>query len=285
MAKEKILSGIEKALSVVKFVLIKVKGDSLSFFAGGIAFYSLLSVFPAMTALVSLYGLIWDAGDVQKQMVLVQDFLPEQAYDILYKQLVAIVSVSSRSLSYTVAGGLVVAMLSAARGVKALIAAMNHVYRVHEKRSWWYKNVVAYGFTVGGIILMVVSIVLLVALPIGMRLLHLPELVLEQVGLIRWSMLGSMVIVGLTLLFRYAPSRKPTKGHWLSMVVGAIISAVLWLLSSWGFTSFVSFFPEFNQVYGSLGAVVVLMIWFFLSAYAVIVGAAVNAALEDYYDI
>lgn len=285
MAKEKILSGLEKALTVVQFVLVKVKGDSLSFFAGGIAFYSLLSVFPAMTALVSLYGLIWDAGDVQKQMVLVRDFLPEQAYDILYKQLVAIASVSSRSLSYTVAGGLVVAMLSAARGVKALMAAMNHVYRVREKRSWWYKNLVAYGFTVGGIVLMVISIILLVALPIGMRLLHLPDVVLEQVGIIRWSMLAGMVIVGLALLFRYAPARKPTKGHWLSMFVGAIISAGLWLLSSWGFTSFVDYFPQFNQVYGSLGAVVVLMIWFFLSAYAVIVGAAVNAALEDYYDI
>lgn len=285
IAKEKIIAGVKKTGSLLWFIIKKVKSDSLSFFAGGVAFYTMLSIFPAMTALVSLYGLVWDAADVQKQMVMIQDFLPQQAYDILYKQLVAIVSVSSRSLSYTVAIGLGMALLSAARGMKAMIAAMNHVYRVHERRKWWHKNLIAYGFTVVGIIAMMLSIFLLVAMPLGLKLLHMPDLVIAQAGTLRWIMLGGMVIVGLAFLFRYAPARVPTKGHWLSMFIGAVVATILWMLSSYGFTTFVDYFPQFNQVYGSLGAVVVLMIWFFLSAYAVIVGAAVNAALEDYFDV
>ncbi len=285
MTKENIISGLQKGFSLFMFMARKVQGESLSFFAGGVAFYAMLSVFPAMTALVSLYGLMWDASDVQRQMAIVRNFLPDDAYDILYKQLVSVVSVSAHSLSLTVTVGFVITLLSASRAVKAIMAAMNYVYRIHEQRRWWERNLIAYGFTLGSIGVMILSILLLVALPIIVKLLHMPDVVVEEIWVLRWIVLSSVIVIGLTLLFRYAPARKPKKGHWLSMVVGAVTASVLWLFSSYGFTEFVESFPAFNRIYGSLGALVVLMIWFYLSAYAVIIGAAVNASLEEYFDI
>lgn len=269
----------------VKFLLVRIFTENIAFMAGSIAFYTLLSVFPAMTAVVSLYGLISDVDDVQKQMGRIEVLLPPQAFEILYQQLVSVVSVSSTSLSLTVVGSILVAVFSAARGMKALLAALNIVYKVKEKRPWWKLNLVAYGMTFSSIVFLAISILTLVGLPIIINILQIPSLIENQIFYIRWIVLGIFLIIGLIMLYAAGPARKERRQHRLSLICGALAAAFLWLAMSFGFTHFVEFFPRFNQVYGSLGAVVILMFWFYLSAYAVIVGAAIHVAFEEYFNI
>lgn len=274
---------LRETVDLMVMIQKRVATENLSFFAGGVAFYALLSVFPAMTALVSLYGLVADVSDVEKQLSYVQSMFPVEAYKILETQLNAIISHSDANLSIAVLVGLAVTFLSAARGIKAMLAAMNLIYGVTETRKWLKRNALAYVFTVGAIACMAVGIFAIVAVPILINVLHLPEIIANQVAHVRWLILGGGVWVGLAILFRYGPNRVPRR--WFSMFVGSAVATVLWVLVSAGFSKFVEIFPSFNEIYGSLSAVVVLMFWFFLSAYAVLIGGAVNVALEDYFDI
>ncbi len=260
-----------------------ITAENISFLAGGVAFYSLLSIFPAMTALVSLYGLMADISDVKTQLEFAKRFFPAEAYSILNTQLNEIATQSNHHLSIAMVFGLLITFFSAARGIKAMLAAMNLVYKVKESRKWLRRNALAYVFTVGAIATMAAAIFTIVAIPILINLLHLPDIIAAQVRYIRWLVLGGTIWFGLVLLFRYGPNRIPKR--WFSMMVGAGVSTVLWLSLSIGFSAFVDFFPSLNNIYGPLSAIIILMFWFFLTAYAILIGAAVNTVLEDYFDI
>lgn len=270
-------------LTLLNRIRQRIMTEDLSFLAGGVAFYSLLSAFPAMTALVSLYGLVAEIDDVQRQLVAVEPFFPADAYLILSAQLNNIALQSNTNLSIAMVVGLIITFFSAARGIKAMLAAMNIVYNVKETRRWFRKNLIAYMFTVGAITSMAAAIFTIVAIPIIIHLLRLPEIVADQVGYIRWLILGGAVWFGLALLFRYGPNRTPKR--WISMLTGAAVSTILWVLVSAGFSAFVEYFPSFNEVYGSLSAIVVLMFWFYLTAYTILAGSAVNVVIEEYFDI
>lgn len=261
----------------------RIMTENLSFLAGGVAFYSLLSAFPAMTALVSLYGLIAEIDDVQRQLSAVEPFFPADAYLILSEQLNAIATQSNTNLSIAMLIGLFVTFFSAARGIKAMLAAMNIVYNVRETRRWLRRNVLAYMFTVGAIASMAAAIFTIVAIPVLLHFLKLPEFIADQVALVRWLILGGGIWFGLALLFRYGPNRTPK--HWFSMLIGAGVSTLLWILVSAAFSTFVELFPSFNDVYGSLSAIIVLMFWFYLTAYTILAGSAVNVVIEEYFDI
>lgn len=262
-------------------ILVRVKDavsdDALGMVAAAIAFYAFLSLFPALAALVSIYGLIADPAQIQEQITSVTGAMPASARDILTSQLQSLAAGGS-ALTVGLLVSIVLALWSASTAMGALISSLNIVYNEEEKRGFIKPYVLRLALTFGGILFAIVALFLIVAVPASLAALELsafPELIIRVV---RWLLLAAAVVAALSLLYRYAPSRRPPQWQWVSW--GAVIGAVLWLLGSALFSLYVENFGSYNQTYGSFAAVVILMLWFNLSAFAALLGAEINAEME-----
>jgi membrane protein len=271
------IPGVAFIWSIIKRVL----DDNVSFLAGGVAFYGLLSIFPAIAAVVSVYGLLVTGYDVQHHLSMIEDFMPPEAFALISDQILSINKQSEKTLSLTVFFSLFFTVYAATKGTKAMLAALNSLHRVSENRPWWKQQGVAFMLTSGGLLTLVCALLMIVAVPIIFQLLHLPNL-FAQLDPLRWMILSINIIIGLVFLFLFGPNRRCK--NLLFVVIGATVSTGLWLLTAWGFSQFVMLFPQFNKIYGSLGAVMVLLTWMYASAYAVLIGAAITAVSQDTWD-
>lgn len=257
-------------------------GDlNLSMFAAGVAYYSLFAIFPALAAAVSIYGLVADPTDVERQVGVLSGVLPREAAGLITGQLHRISSTSSNALSVGLLFGVLLALWGAASGVKALITALNVTYGEREKRGFVRLNAIALLLTLGAIIFAVLSLALIVALPALLSSLGiggLGEAGRFIVSALRWPLLALVILFGLAVLYRYGPSRDQPRWRWVSW--GASVAVVLWLVASALFSFYVSNFGNYNKTYGSIGAVVILLLWFYLTAFIVLLGAALNAEME-----
>jgi membrane protein len=263
---------------VVLRVKDEQKKDNLSIVAAGVAFYSLLAIFPALVAAVSIYGLVADPADVQRQLEAAGGLLPPEAYGVIEQQLSDIVTASGGALSLGLIGGIVLALWSAARGMKAMIIALNIVYGEEEQRGIIKYNGLALLLTLGAVLFFAVSILLIVVVPALLATIGFPQALEPWIAFLRWPLLAVLVIFALALLYRYAPDREEPRWRWVSW--GSVLATVLWLVVSALFSFYVSRFGNFNETYGSVGAIVILLMWFFLTAYVVLIGAEFNAELE-----
>lgn len=252
--------------------------DNLGVVAGGVAFYALLALFPALAALVAVYGLAFDPEAIQRQLQAMSDLLPEQVQTILERQLTDLTSTSGTALGISLAASVALAVWSATKGTKALMQALNIVYDEQETRGFIGQNAVALGLTVGGVLLVVVALGLVALLPGVLGLLGLAGTERLIIALLRWPLLAAVMVVALAVLYRYAPARAAAQWRWV--LLGAAAATLLWLVASALFSLYVSNFGSYNETYGSLGAVVVLLLWLYLSAYAVLLGAELSAAAE-----
>ncbi len=263
-------------------VLMRVKdeisGDNLSVVAAGVAFYSLLAVFPALAAMVMIYGLFADPGDVQRQLEPLKDVIPADAFAILDGQLSAVASKGTQPLGLGLILTLGLSLWSATAGIKALFTAMNIAYEEHETRNFFKLNAVALLFTVMGIAFVLVALAVIAAVPAIADLLGVEGWPRTALLLLRWVGLALFVMLALGILFRYGPSRAPARFRWITP--GALVATVLWVVGSVAFSFYVQNFGSYNKTFGSLGAVVVLLMWFYLTAFIVCVGAELNAELE-----
>jgi membrane protein len=256
----------------------QVVRDRLSIVAAGVAFYALLAVFPGLGALIALYGLVFDAQQVGKQIAGLQGLLPPQALDLVVGELRDLGQANKGALGWSAAGGLLLALWSASRGIKILIEALNVAYDQREERGFLKRNALALLLTLIGIAGSGVAIATVVFLPAVVRFVGLEPQLKVLVTYVRWPILAATVAIGIAVMYRYGPSRE--RPGWGRVVRGALIATVLWLAASALFSMFVSSFGGFNRAYGSLTAVVILLMWFLLSAYAVLLGAEINAELE-----
>ena len=268
------IPGVPFTWAVIKRVL----DDNISFLAGGVAFYGLLSIFPAMTAVVSFYGLLASGYDVQQHLSLIERFIPGDAFTLLQDQLINITQQTDKTLSLAALASLLFTLYAATKGTKAMLAALNVLHRSTETRPWWKQQGIAFILTGGGLLTLVSALMMIVAVPVIFNLLGLPWL-LERFDPVRWLILSANIAIGLVFLFALGPNRRCKPLH--LVVLGAIVATGLWLLTAWGFSQFVALFPHFNKVYGSLGAVMVLLSWMYASAYAVLIGAAMTAVAQD----
>jgi membrane protein len=250
----------------------------VSIIAAGVAFYSLLAIFPAITAFVSLYGLIADPSSVEKQVSALGQLMPSDALKLISTQLHSVVSAGSKRLGLSAVVSIVIALWSAGAGVRALMTALNIAYREEEKRGYVRFYGTAFAFTVGLIIAAMVAILVVVALPVVLQFLPLGDLAQVMIRLLTWLIMAVMIILGLGVLYRYGPSREPAKGRWISW--GAVIAAVLWLLVSLLFSVYAANFANYSATYGTLSAVIALLMWFWLSTFVILVGAELNAEME-----
>jgi len=263
-----------------KAVVVAVKDqtsrDNVSLVAAGVAFYLFLAVFPAIAAMVSLYGLIYDPIDIQRQMSNLAGLIPPAAVSLLEAQLLRVAG-AEQTLGLGFAIGIALAVWGASRGMKALLSAFDITCGVTQRRSYIRLNAAALFFSFCAFVFVLVALGLIVAFPTALRALGFPELSPMETELLRWIPLGVSVMIGLALLYRYAPNRK-VKFRWVSW--GSVAAALLWLLASAVFSLYISYFGHYNATYGSLGAAIILMLWFYWSAYAVLLGGELDAELQ-----
>lgn len=263
-------------------VLLRVKdeisGDNLSVVAAGVAFYSLLAVFPALAALVMIYGLFADPADVQRQLEPLKDVIPPDAFSILDGQLSAVASKGTQPLGLGLILTLGLSLWSATAGIKALFTAMNIAYEERETRNFLKFNAVALLFTILGLAFVLVALAVIAAVPAAVDFLGVEGWPRTGLLLLRWVGLAVFVMIALALLFRYGPSRASARFRWITP--GAVVATILWVVGSVAFSFYVQNFASYNRTFGSLGAVVVLLMWFYLTAFIVCLGAELNAELE-----
>jgi membrane protein len=259
-------------------VFKQMAAHNLFVVAAGVAFYGLLSLFPAMATLVSIYGLMFDAADVRQQLAALSALLPLEAWDIIESQLTRITANPVRTLSISALAGLLLTLWSARAGVGALMIAMNIVYNEDEKRGLVQWFLLSLLLTIGAILYTVVALALIVALPALLGPLGLEDAIRGWVTALRWPLLAVSTMIGLSIVYRYGPSRRAARWVWVSW--GAVVATLLWLLGSVLFSAYIANFGDFNETYGSLGAVIVLMMWFYVSAFIVLVGAELDAETE-----
>jgi membrane protein len=255
-----------------------ITSKNLGIVAAGVAFYALLAIFPGLGAMVSLYGLVANPSDIRHLTDITASFIPGEANSLLVDQLNALVSRPSGNLTLAAAGSILLALWSAHNGITTFMTALNIAYGETEQRGFIARNALAIGLTFGAVVFIILALVLVAILPAIIHILPLPPRWLDFIALIRWPILAVFLMAGIAALYRLGPSRQRPQWRWVS--VGSLVATVLWVLGSIGFSLYVTRFGSYNKTYGSLGAVIVLLMWLYFSSYFILIGAQINAEAE-----
>jgi membrane protein len=257
---------------------VRTSEDRLLATAAGVVFFGLLAIFPAVTAVVSCYGLLASPSTIGANLQTLALMLPEGSFQIVQDQIGRVLDKGNTALGATFLFGLALAVWSANAGVKSVIDALNVVYEEREKRGFVRLNLLSLAFTTGGIAALLLMVGAVVALPLAFDHLGLEPDSQTIVALARWPVLFIVLVAALGLLYRFGPSRRPARWQWLS--VGAVSAAVLWIAGSALLSWYLSNFANYSATYGSLGAAIGLMMWMWMSAIIVLCGAELNSEIE-----
>ena len=252
--------------------------DRLLATAGGVVFFGLLAVFPAVTALVSSYGLFADPSTIGANLGSLALMLPDGSFQIVQDQIARVLDKGTTALGATFLFGLALAIWSANAGVKAIIDALNVVYEEREKRSFLGLNLLSLAFTTGGIATLLIMVGAVVAFPLALDRIGLTPDSRQFVSLARWPLLLLVLLAGLAVLYRFGPSRPATRGQWFG--VGTLTAGLLWIAGSALLSWYLSNFANYDATYGSLGAAIGMMMWMWMSAIIVLYGAELNSEIE-----
>ncbi len=246
--------------------------------AAGVAFFSFLSLFPALIAAVLTWGLVADPSSMRDQANSVASALPASAHKLLLHQINSLIAKPSQSLGIGLVISLALALWSASGGVGNLMSAINLTYDEEETRGFVKRKLIALGLTAGIIVGGLLALGLVAVAPAVFDAIGLPgwTRVLLEIG--RWLILLALVGLGLAVLYRVAPDRDDPQFKWVS--IGAAVGTVIWLVASLVFSLYVDNFSSYSKTYGSLAAVVILLLWLWISFYVVLLGAEINAESE-----
>lgn len=256
----------------------EVSLDNVSLLAAGVAFYAFLGIFPFVTTLLTVYGLLADQSDVSRQVQLLSGVVPEEVVAFATAQLQRVAAVDPTSLGLGFLVSAVLTLWSATKGVKALMTAINVAYEERERRGFILLNLTALGLTVGAMLFLIVALAALAAAPVIIGFVPVAPEVQQLVLVGRWVVVAILAVVALAMFYRIAPNRSAARMRWV--LPGAVAAMVLWLIVSAGFSLYVANFANYNATFGSLGAIVTLLMWLYLSAFIVCIGAELNAELE-----
>ena len=264
--------------AILKRVKAEVKEDNVTLLAAGVAFYAMLAIFPAIIAVVTVYGMVADPNQVESQVSEFAKGLPSGADALLTEQLGNVVDAGRQALSIGLAISLLAVLWSASSGVQGLVKGLNLVYDEQETRGFLKLRGLSLLLTLGAILVTVVALALITVFPGVVDGLGLGQAGELAASIARWVVLALLVLVALAVLYRFAPDRANPRWRWVSW--GAVVALVLWLLGSVGFSWYVDNFGKYNQTYGALAAVIILLLWLFLSSFAVLFGAELDAEIE-----
>ncbi|GAA1578429.1 YihY/virulence factor BrkB family protein [Kribbella sancticallisti] len=262
---------------IVKRAWAEAKADQVPLLAAGVAFFGFLSLFPAVVAAVMAYGLLADPAQIRRQAQDLAAAVPESARELLLQQIDALTSAPRQSLGIGVIIAVATALWSASGGVGYLVTAVNLAYDEEENRGFVRRKLLSLGMTLGAIVFVLLTIGLFaVGAAITDGVPTVIRILLEGARLLVAVLL---IMVALAITYRLGPARDAPRLRWVS--VGAIVATVIWLIASIGFSVYVATFGNYAKTYGSLAAVVVLMLWLWLTAYAILLGAEINAESEE----
>lgn len=265
--------------AIAKRVAAKISSDRLLTEAAGITFYALLAFFPALTALVSLYGLIADPATISDNLGALSGVVPGGGMQIITDQVHSLTANGSEALGFAALLGIATSLWSANQGTKALFDALNVVYGEDEKRGFLLRTAVTLAFTLGGIVFVLLAMAAVVVVPIVLGLIGLGDAADLMLRILRWPLLLVALAALLACIYRFGPSREHARWQWVSW--GGGFAAVTWVAGSFAFSWYVGNFGSYDKTYGSLGAVVGFLTWIWLSATIVLIGAELNAETEQ----
>ena len=255
----------------------EISDDHVSLIAAGVGFYGLLALFPAIAAMIAIWGLLFDPQQIEQQIETGSGFLPQDAAAIVTEQ-ARKVAAGGGGLSLAAAGGILFALYSAAKGMKALIEGLNIINDEQEERGFIKLNLIALGITLLMIVAMLAALGAIIIVPILLGAVGLGPVAETLANLLRWPLLFVVALFALAIIYRYAPSRAQPRWRWVSW--GAAVATIIWIVGSIAFSIYVQNFGSYNETYGSIGAVIILLMWFWLSAFIVLLGAELNAEME-----
>lgn len=255
-----------------------ISEDRILLVAAGVTFYLLLSIFPGIAALISIYGLFADPATIANQLDTIANVAPGGAIQVLGDEMTRLTTNGGTTLSVGFIIGLLVSLWTANSGVSASFDALNIVYEEEEKRGLikYYAQTLA--FTICAVIFMLLSILLVIALPIALNFVPLPGGANLIVKIVRWPILFVLVALALAALYRFGPSRAKARWHWITW--GSAFATAVWIGASVLFSWYVANFGSYNKTYGSLGAIIGFMTWIWISLVVVLIGAKLDGVLE-----
>jgi membrane protein len=258
-----------------KRVFAKLGENNLTLIAAGVAFYGMLAIFPALTALISVYRLVADPADVHK--LLNAGVLPPGVASLLQAQTHTLGG-GHGMLGISVIIGFILTLWSARQGANAITRALDIAYGRLTPRGFLRRIGFDLGFTLATILFAIVALIVVIVVPALLARLQFGAVWHSGLAAIRWPILLLLIGGGLALTYRYAPNRRPPPWRWV--VVGATAATVLWLIGSALFSLYVGHFASYSRTYGTVGTVVVLLLWLFISALIILLGAELNVAIE-----
>jgi membrane protein len=255
-----------------------VRDSNLSIVAAGVAFYAFLALVPALIAVVAIYGLVANPADVKSQITSFTDALPRDAQRLLSNQLSSITRGASGGTGIAALIAIAGALWSASSGIAALNTGLTVANRENETRGPLKRRTLALVLTLFAVTGVLLMLALVVALPSVISSIGISGIGGTALELARWPLMAGLLFVGLAVIFRYGPQRRRPQWRWVSP--GAIVAVIVGLVASIGFSIYVSLLGNYNKTYGALGAIIIMLLWLYLMAFAVLFGAAMNAELE-----
>ncbi len=263
---------------VVRRAFAESSADNISILAGGVAFFAFLAVFPALIAALTLYGLVADPATVAAQVQDLAAGLPQDTQPLVAGTLASLTSPGGSTLGIGLAVSLLGALWSASGGTGNLMTAINIAYDEEETRGFVRMRGTALALTLGAIVFVLLTLGLVAVVPVLLDVLALGIVGTIIAQIVRWSLLITVVVIALAVVYRVAPDRDSPRFRWVSP--GAVVATVLWVAASVAFSLYVNNFGSYNATYGALAGVVVLMLWMYLTSYIVLLGAEINAESE-----
>jgi membrane protein len=257
-------------------VYVETQHDNIAIVAAGVAFYGVLAILPALFIAVSLYGLFTDPGEVERQLDALLGVFPGASAQILGTQMQSVAQTSSAGLSIGFAVSLAALAWTVSNATRALVRGVKIAYDQEEQKSILERRAVAIGVTLATIVGGLLALAVVAAVPVWLRRFD-PTDSIVTFGNFRWLLVGAGFAAIAGLMYRFAPPRRPE--GWRSVVPGTAVATVVWTVASIGFSVYVSSFGRYNEVYGTLGAAVVLLLWFWITSLAILLGAEMNEVL------
>ncbi len=251
----------------------------LGLIAAGVAFFGMFGIFPGIAAVIAIFGLIADPVVIAEQLTLMQDIIPPDAYNLISSQVVRLVAAPADALGWATGVSIMLALWSCRAGVAALIGGLNAIAGQRMRNGIW-QIIVALLLTFALVTLAIVALFVVVIVPIGLAFIPVANSTAWLLEGIRWLIALGVLMLGLSLLYRFGPARIGSRGRWFT--VGAFVVVVLWVAASAGLSFYLTNFASYNEVYGSIGAVIGLLLWLYVSAYLILLGAALNVQVHGY---
>jgi membrane protein len=257
----------------------EAKADNIPLLSAGVAFYGFLALFPLLIALVSIYGFFADAAAITEQLRAVTKTLPPDAQKLIIDQVGTLTARGRSTIGVGALVAILISLFSASAGINNLMTAINIAYDEEERRSAIKKRLISLALTVGAVVFLIIVLALIGVLPPLLRNIFGTSAVRWVLQIAGILILIVIVSVALAILYRVAPDRDAPKLKWVS--VGAVVATVIWLIASLGFSLYVSTLGNYAKTYGAFAGIVILLFWLWLTAYAILLGAEINAEAEQ----